>query len=324
MGIEGHAVQGRHVLALGAGGDDDHLVLGQALGGGDVHDGAGLDLQIAQLRADLEHILHASAGDGHLSAVALGRLDDGLDAVHVGGEGGDDDALVAVAELLVQVPGDGVLAGGDAGALDVGGVGKQRQNALLAQLAEPCQIGHAVGGAGVDLEVAGEDDLAHGGGDAEGHGVGDGVVDVDEFHGEAAGFDGVAGLVGDELDLLVQAVLLQLQLDQAVGHGGAVDGAHHLLHGVGDGADVVLVSVGDEETLELVLVLHKVGKVGDDQVHAVHILIGEGHAAVDDDHILAILQDGAVLADLIQTAQRNDFQFFSQFVCKLLSKGGAK
>ena len=93
VGVEGHPVQGGHIFALASGGDDDHLVLRQALGGGDVHDGAGLDLQVAQLRADLEHILHAPAGDGHLAAIALGRLDDGLDAVHVGGEGGDDDAL---------------------------------------------------------------------------------------------------------------------------------------------------------------------------------------------------------------------------------------
>ena len=106
----------------------------------------------------------------------------------------------------------------------------------------------------------------------------------------------------------------QLQLDQAVGHGGAVDGAIDLLHGVGDGADVVLVTMGDEEALELVGICHQVGKIGDHEIHAVHILVGEGHAAVDDDHILAILQDGAVLADLVQTAQRDDFQFFSQFV----------
>ena len=99
-----------------------------------------------------------------------------------------------------------------------------------------------------------------------------------------------------------------------------MDGAGELLHGIGDGADVILVAVGDEHALEPVLVVDQVGKVGDHEIHAVHVLVGERHAAVDDDHILAILDDGAVLADLIQTAEGNNFQFFSQFVRKLLSK----
>ena len=109
-------------------------------------------------------------------------------------------------------------------------------------------------------------------------------------------------------------MLLQLQLNQTVRHGGAVDGAIDLLHAVGNGADVVLVAVGDEHTPELLLVGHQVGKVRDHQVHAVHVLLGEAHAAVHRDHVLAVLQDGDVLADLIQSAQRNNFQFFCQLI----------
>ena len=109
-----------------------------------------------------------------------------------------------------------------------------------------------------------------------------------------------------------QAMLLQLQLDEAVGHGGAVDGTVDLLHAVGDGADVILVAVGDEHTPQLLLIGHQVGEVRDHQIHAVHFLIGEAYAAIDDDHVLAVFQDGDVFADLIQTAQGNDFQFFCQ------------
>jgi len=38
--------------------------------------------------------------------------------------------------------------------------------------------------------------------------------------------------------------------------------------------------------------------------------IREAHAAVDDDDLAAVLIDGHVLADLVETAKRNDFQFF--------------
>ena len=118
----------------------------------------------------------------------------------------------------------------------------------------PGQIRHAVYGGGIDLEIAGHYHGAHRGVDGKAHRIGDGVVHMDEFHAEAAGLHHVAGLVGNELHGVFQAVLLQLQFDQAVGHGRAVDGAVYLLHAVGDGADVVLVSVGDEHAPQLLLV----------------------------------------------------------------------
>ena len=149
--------------------------------------------------------------------------------------------------------------------------------------------------------------------DGESHRVGDGVIHVDEFHGEAACTDGVAGLVGDELDLVCQLVLFQLQLDQTVGHGGAVNGTVYLPEAIGNGTDMVFMTVGNEEAPELLLVGHQIGEVGDHQVNAVHVFLGEAYAAVNDDHVLAIFQDGAVLSDFIQTAQRDNFQFFSQF-----------
>ena len=138
--------------------------------------------------------------------------------MHVGGEGGDDDSLVAVAELPVKAVGDHVFAGGVALPLHVGGVRQKRQHALISQLAQPRQIHHAVVGSGVDLEVAGEYHCTHGGADGEGYRVGDGVVHVDELHGEASGLHHVTGLVGDELDLVCQPVLFQLQLNKTAGH----------------------------------------------------------------------------------------------------------
>ena len=133
---------------------------------------------------------------------------------------------------------------------------------------------------------------------------------MEELHGELAGPDALARLHGDELGALHQAVLLQLQLDEARGEPGAVDGHVHLLEHVGDGADVVLMPVGDEEPADPGPVLDEIADVGDDQVDAVHVVPGEGHAAVHHDDLAAVLIGGHVLADLIETAQGDDFQFF--------------
>ena len=58
------------------------------------------------------------------------------------------------------------------------------------------------------------------------------MVDVDEFHGELARPHGFARLHGEELGALGQAVLLQLEPDQAGGKAGAVDGHVDLLEHV--------------------------------------------------------------------------------------------
>ena len=193
-----------------------------------------------------------------------------------------------------------------------GGVRQQGQDSLLAQSAEPGQVDDLpVDGGGVDLEVAGVDAQAHRRLDGEGHRVGNGVVDVDELHAEPPGLDHLARLAGDELGLVQQAVLLQLQLHQPRGHAGGVDGHVDIPQQIGDGADVILVTVGQEDAPDLLLVLDQIGEVRDDHVDAVHVVVGEAHAHVHHDDVVAILVDGHVLADLIESAQGDDFQFFS-------------
>ena len=129
---------------------------------------------------------------------------------------------------------------------------------------------------------------------------------MDKFHAEAPRLHHVAGLVGHQLYLVVQPVLLQLQLNQPVGHGSTVDGADYLLHKIRNGANVVLVPMGDKHPPELLGICNDIGKIGNHQVNAVHILVRKANAAIDDNHILAILQHGHVLANLIQTAKRDN------------------
>ena len=115
---------------------------------------------------------------------------------------------------------------------------------------------------------------------------------------------------GDQRHLVGEAVLVQLQLDEARRHPGGIDGGVHIPHEVGDGPDVVLMAVGDEDGPDAVPVLDQVGEVGNDHVNAIHVVIREAHAHVHQDNVVAVLIDGEVLADLVETAERNDFQFF--------------
>ena len=133
---------------------------------------------------------------------------------------------------------------------------------------------------------------------------------MDELHGKTPRLDHLARLAGDELGAVQQAVLLQLQLDEPRRHAGGIDGGVDGTQHIGQRPDVVLVAVGDEDAPDLVLVLDEVAHVGDDHVDAVHVVVGKAHAAVHHDDVAAVLVDGEVLADLVQAAKGNDFQFF--------------
>ena len=66
---------------------------------------------------------------------------------------------------------------------------------------------------------------------------------------------------------------------------------------------MILMSVGDDHAADLVAVLLKIGVIGNDQIDAEHIAVGERHTGVDDDDIVLTFKYSQVLADLIQTAE---------------------
>lgn len=178
---------------------------------------------------------------------------------------------------------------------------------LLSVLGQSGQIRRAAGQGGViDLKVTGLDHNTGGAVDGKRHCIRDGVVDVDGLHREAAKFDLFAGQDLHKLCAPCQAELLQLIADQAAGQPGAVDGQVHLLQQIGDAANVILVAVGDQQALDLILILQHKAEIRDHQVHAEHIAVREYQAAVHNDHITAALVNGHIFAHFAQAAQGVD------------------
>ena len=56
--------------------------------------------------------------------------------------------------------------------------------------------------------------------------------------------------------------------------------------------------------LDVVEPILDVGEVGEDQVDAGLVVLGEEHAAVDDEQAAVVLEDGHVAADLAEAAER--------------------
>ena len=308
MAAGGHTAQRAQGFALTAGSHQHHLLRRVLVQLVYADQGALRDVHIAQFLRHGGVVDHAASAEGHLAAILHGQINDLLHAVDVGGKGRNDDALVAGAGKQAAHTGSHLLlGGGKARALRVGGVAQQSQHTALPVLGQGGQVGHTAGQRGVvDLKVAGLDDGTGGAVDSKSHSIRDGVVHMDRLHGKAAQLDLLTGHDLHKLGLTGKAELLQLVLDQAAGQTGAIHRQADLLQQIGNAANVVLVAVGDEQTLDLVLVLHHKGEVRDDHIHAEHLAVREHQTAVHDDHIAVALVDGHVLADLAQTAQRVD------------------
>ena len=110
-------------------------------------------------------------------------------------------------------------------------------------------------------------------------------------------------------DGVLDPVLAQLGAEQREGQLRADQrDVAPLAQEVRRGADVVLVAVGQHQRLDVVEPVPDGVEVREDQVDAGVVLLGEEHAAVDDQQPPVVLEDGHVATDLAQTAERDDAQ----------------
>ena len=236
------------------------------------------------------------------AAVDVRGVQDLLHPVDVRGEGGDQHAAGGGREdpdqLALHVPHGERRAGGPL--LRVGGVGEQQPHAAVAEPREGGQVAAAAADGGVlDAEVARVHDRPRRGLERDGGAVGRAVRERDELRAERADLERLVVRHLHELGVLEQPVLVELRPQQREREATGVDGdLADRPDQERDGADVVLVAVGEDQRLEGVAALHDVGEVRQDDVHAHLVVLGEGDPAVDEHHAAVVLDDVHVLADL--------------------------
>ena len=191
--------------------------------------------------------------------------------------------------------------------LRVRGVGQQQVDAAVTQPGQRRQIASQPSDRAVlDAEVPGVHDRAARAGERHRRAVRGAVGERHELHLEGADRDRAAEGHLDQLGAVQQPVLLELRAHQRQRESPAVD--RHLADRAqqeGDGADVVLVAVGEDHGLQPVAPLHHVAEVGQHDVHAHLVVLGEGDAAVHDHHPVVVLDHVHVLADLAGAAERD-------------------
>ena len=228
----------------------------------------------------------------------------------IAGEGGNDDALALrlreeVAECGTHAP----FGHGEARTLRVGALREQRKNAPVAELAEPCKVDDAALNRGVvDLEVAGMDNDAGRCVYSEAAGIRYRVVHTDKLHRHAAELHGLPRLNHIKPALGEYAVLLQLALYKSEGERSSVHRHVDSFEQIRKASDMILMSVGKDNSPELLLVFDDIGEIGDHEVYAEHVIVRESKSAVHDEHIVAALIQVQILSDLVKSAEGDNFK----------------
>ena len=79
-----------------------------------------------------------------------------------------------------------------------------------------------------------------------------------------------------------------------------------VLQDVRQRAGMILMAMRQHDGRDLVLVLEQIGDIRDDEIDAEHIVIREHEPRVDHEDLVIHLDDGHVLADFSEPAERDD------------------
>jgi hypothetical protein len=128
------------------------------------------------------------------------------------------------------------------------------------------------------------------------------VGDPEGLHREGVFAGRIAGLQNANVGLFQEVGFFQLDLNEPSGERRAVHGDVDLMQHVRQGADVVLVTVRQEDRPESLGTFQQVGYVGDHEIDPQHLFLREHEAGVHGDDRVAVLHQEHVLADLAETA----------------------
>ena len=178
VGLVGNARKRGHGFTLRTGAHQDNLVVRQGTHVAQVNQDAVWNLQVSQVGGNSHITNHGAAHKDYAATVGVCGIENLLHAVNVGGEGRNDNPSFTRCEDVGNDRANLALGGNEPGDLGVGGVNHEQVHSLLTQSGKRAQVGDpSVHGQLVHFEVTGVQNRSCWGGDGNGQGVWDGVVD---------------------------------------------------------------------------------------------------------------------------------------------------
>ena len=253
----------------------------------------------ARVRAD------AATEQHDLAAGAARDVAEQAEAMDVRGEHRDHDRAGGALDERLEHGADVDLVAGRALGVDVRRVAHEERDAGVAELAQALGVEVlAVGRVVVELEVAGVDEQCRRRcviASAVASAI-ECVTRMGSTWNEPTS-NGVRGRVSMEARMREDLVLAEPLADEAERVGRRPDGHVVPLEEVGERADVVLVAVRDDDAREALPEALERREIRVDDVDAEPAVV-ERDAAVDEQHVAALLDRHAVHADLAEAAER--------------------
>ncbi len=299
--VHGSARQGRHGLALRPADHHADFFRREVLHLAGIDHQAFGNFQVAEIFGNFRGVVHGAADERDFASVLMCQFHGQPDAMNGRRKAGNEQPPLGLRENFIKLPAHRALARRVSFALNVGRILKQRQDALFAVFGEGVQIEKmVVGGRGIDFEIAGMNDDAQWSVNRERNAIHQAVGHVNGVDGEDADLEAFAGAHLAQIGVIEQAVLVELVLHVSQSKLRSPDRNIEFGKNPGQGADVVFVAVGEDDSAHPLPVFDEVGNVGNNDVHAEQFSLGEHEAGVNHNNVVAPADGHAVHTELAE------------------------
>src|ERR1700680_1558199 len=195
-------------------------------------------------------------------------------------------------------------------ALDVGRILEKRQHALFPGLRERVEVEKSiVGRRGIDLEIAGMNDHAERSVYGERNTIYQAVRDLNRVNRKRTDLESLSGGDFIQLGIVEQTVLVQLVFHVSKRELRAPDRNIQFGKNPRQRANVIFVTMSENNSTNMLAVLGQIGDVGNDNIHAEKFGFGEHEAGIDDNNVVAPAHGHTIHAELAEAAQRYNEKF---------------
>ena len=212
MNIACHPAQGSHALALASCGYDNRLFIRIIFKLFYINQRIFRYVDTVQVLGNLNDVYHTPAFNHYLTSKPVRRVDNLLNAVHIGSKGCNNDSRIFMfRKNRIKNFSQRLFGLGKACPLCICTVAHQRKHAFFADLCESLQVnGISVNRRIIHLKVAGMDNGARRGINCERSCIHDTVVRFDIFNSELSKVNRLTELYNLALGSLYKIMLLQL------------------------------------------------------------------------------------------------------------------
>ena len=167
-----------------------------------------------------------------------------------------------------------------------------------------------VGGSGIDFEIAGVNDHAQRSMNRQSHTIHQAVRHLNGMDRERAELEALVRPDFVQFGVVKQSMLFQFVFDIGEGELRAPNRNIQFAKDPWQGADMVLVPMGENDAAYPLAVLNQIGDIGNNDIDTQQFSFGEHEAGINDDDIVAPADGHAVHSELAQAAERAQFAVF--------------